>query len=125
METQSKLRTHWDNHKTKYYIAGGVVLAVGIGFAAGYGVRSVKSVDGDLINQSMINILSKGNVQNVTVVKPKGHPGNIIEDVKTGVRYLSQNDARKALGLTTSEFVKKINAGLLINHGANSGMHVV
>lgn len=100
-------------------------MAVGVGFAAGYGIRSIKGVEGDLINQSMINILSKGNVQNVTVVKPKGHPGNIIEDVKTGVRYLSQRDAREALGLTTSEFAKKINAGLLINHGANTGMHVV
>ena len=125
METQSKLRTHWDNHKTKYYIAGGVVLAVGVGFAAGYGVRSLKTIEGDLINPKMINVLSKDNVQNITVVKPKGHPGNIIEDVKTGVRYLSQRDAQTALGLSPTQLKTKISEGLLINHGANTGMHVV
>lgn len=79
-------------------------------------------------NHSTIN-------NNVTITQTKGHPGNVIEDLATGIKYLSQADAAKAFGVSANTLRKALNdnGGVLktpegtkniVNHGTNTGVKV-
>lgn len=60
----------------------------------------------------------------ITNSMTKGHPGKILEDAATGVKYMSQGEAAKELGLGIYKIRKMIGSGELIDHGPNTGLKI-
>ena len=106
-----KLKRHLSKYKYLY-------LGIGVGLTVGVGATLVK---GPIV---VIKESFNNNTINITM---KGHPGNVIEDLTTGVIYPSQNEAAKGLGVnasTLSNYLKgegkdTIKGHKLVNHGMN------
>lgn len=121
---KERIKDHWTKHKTKYFLVGGGFLLLGVGILIGRKGLPLTITVGDTKGHSNVIVSPKAETIFVTQVATKGHPGNIIEDVSTGIKYLSQADAINGLDIGRHKFRSMIASGELINHGPNTGLKV-
>lgn len=117
----NKFKKHLQAHKGKY-IAGAAGLAVGA-----VGTLAVKKYGGDVvvIINDALNIKLWSPTHNDIYVDMKGHPGNVIEDLKTGIFYGSERDASKGMHISRTSLKKRLLEGSVKNHGMNIGESVI
>lgn len=99
-DIMGKIKEHFGKHKTSY-VVGGAALVTGVGV-------------GVIIANRTSAVYSKNQIVGVVNWKPKqtievfiealGDPGNIIQDLDTGIIYASQNQAARALGVPPARF---------------------
>lgn len=107
-ERLESIKNHVKNHKTKYVVAGGVVVGAVIGGSVVYFklskdhfkhlavINSASNTFGD-VTDSTINI-----DQSMTTIidRALGDSGNVIKNLRTGVVYRSQNELSRLEGVS-------------------------
>ena len=93
MSNVDQIKKHFKKNKVVY-----------ISTACGVGVGLVAGV---LISKNVVNKTTVAEMKNVVAVievtiEALGDPGNVVQDTTTGIIYASQNQAAKALGVSTS-----------------------
>lgn len=111
-EKLEKVKTHFQENKKLY-----------IGIAVGASVTAIAAVSyvllsnkGELIvNNKPVQILTWKSKQTIEVhIEALGDPGNIIQDLTTGIVYASQNQAARELGVNPARISEHL-AGKLDN----------
>lgn len=103
-----KIKNHFEKNKQLY-----------VGFGVGVGISVVSTLV--LRQPKFVGTLSKNQVTALLAWKPQqtievciealGDPGNVIQDMTTGIIYASQGQAARALGVDPSTVSKHL-AGL-------------
>lgn len=101
----------WSKHKKTVYVVGACVVCVGAGVALGT-TLDIKNIQ--------INIGWKNRNTVKTTLSRRGHPGYICKDLVSGAVGASKNHLREMLGLTWSEFEKRIASGDILVLGEAS-----
>lgn len=104
--TVTKVKTHLKENK-ELYIVGGVSAVVGgaLTYAA---TKSTPAV-----NNSQTQLIAINSPQTMEVfIEALGDPGNIIQDVDTGIIYASQGQAARELGVSPSRVSDHLNGRL-------------
>ena len=102
-EKYQQVKDHVRENKT-VYVACGVTAVVSV---AGT-LLAVKS--STVVNARAIQLLTYKSVQTIDVhVEALGDPGNIVQDLTTGIIYASQGQAARALGVAPSRISDHLN----------------
>jgi hypothetical protein len=102
-EVSAKVKTHLHNNK-KVYIAGASCLVAGMLIAP----KQVVIVD------ALKGIQWKSPAANEVIAQliRRGHPGNIVKCIETGIPYASQNQAAQQNGIDPSIMSRHLNGHL-------------
>ena len=112
MNVVAKTKQHLSKHKNMYVV--GAVSFIGGAVLGTYAFRQ-----SSLVNAKQIQVLAYKSHQTLEVfVEALGDPGNIIQDVDTGIIYASQGQAARELGLTPSVLSKHLS-GQMENAGGH------
>lgn len=104
--TVTKVKTHLKENK-ELYIVGGVSAVVG-GVLTYAATKSTPAV-----NNSQSQLIAINSPQTMEVfIEALGDPGNIIQDVDTGIIYASQGQAARELGVSASQMSKHMTGKL-------------
>ena len=130
---KERISDHWNKHRIKYFVAGGIVVCTSVAAIVGYKLgykaapNQIGNIGGDVTNGA-VNLGEVGgdfeNAPRIVLMQTitAGHPGDLIEDPLTGEKWFSQRQAMDALDVTRGVLKKMVNSGELINHGANTGV---
>ena len=94
-ERINKIKAHLRENKKVYYV-GTICFAAGATLVAVIATRNVEIVDKKMIQ---INWRSPGTNQIIHETVRRMHPGYIVQNVRTGEVWASQNAAADALGI--------------------------
>ena len=110
----NEVKAHVGRHKVAYSV--GTVVIAGITFAivrgryVMVGNAALNGSDGITVrplsffsNKQMVNVVS------VVEREGRGHPGYMVRCLETGVRYVTQEDAAKAIGADPTIMSRHIN----------------
>lgn len=102
------VKSHLSRHKTAY-------IASGVSFTAGAAAMILTTRSTGLIANKQVQFLAWKSNQAIEVyVEALGDPGNIIQDLTTGIIYASQGQAARELGVHPSVVSRHLK-GLLPN----------
>ena len=105
-ERIAKVKTHLRENKKTYIACGGTAVVAVLGTLA---VVSRGNVT--ISRQSITQVLSwkpEAHQHLEVWIEALGDPGNIIQDVETGIIYASQGQAARELGLNPSDVSKHL-----------------
>lgn len=103
-----KVKEHFVKHKTVYLTVSGVIVGTLVGAAA----TVYLSKNPTIVNKP-IQILTWKSKQTIEVfVEALGDPGNVIQDVSTGIIYASQGQAARELGLSPARLSEHLHGEL-------------
>ena len=104
----NKFTTHFKKNK-KVYITGGICLVVGAASA----VLALRNPSDMNVDNKIQQILSWKPQATLEVhIEALGDPGNLIQDISTGVIYPSQGKAARDLGLDPARISDHLNGKL-------------
>jgi hypothetical protein len=105
-----KIKQHIKDNK-KTYLVGVGCLITGAGVTYYLIMRDPKIlIAAAQIKQ--VGVLNKATQTVEVYIEALGDPGNIIQDLTTGITYASQNQAAKELGLHRSALTRHLNGTL-------------
>jgi len=96
-----KIRKHFKNNK--------VVYLVGLGCTTLGALSTLAVVSSPLVSNRLIQVLTYKSSQTLEVwIEALGDPGNVIQDMTSGIIYASQGQAARELGLNPADISRHL-----------------